>query len=50
MDPVVPGGDYEIENLLRKMYDEQKAKEYIKMFEETVAAPQTEYRVIQSGD
>ena len=33
MDPVVSGADYEIENFLRKMYDEQKANEYMKMLE-----------------
>ena len=50
MDPVVPRGDYDIENLLKKMYDEQKATEYMKMLNETEASGQTGYRMIQSRD
>ena len=50
MDPVVPGADYYIENLIRKMYEEKKANEYLKMFNETAAGPQTGYTVIQSRD
>lgn len=48
MDPVVPGADYDIENLLKKMYDEQKATEYMKMLNETEASGQTGYRMLQS--
>lgn len=50
MDPVVPGADYDIENLIRKMYEEKKANEYLKMFSETAAGTQTGYTVIQSRD
>ncbi len=31
MDWVVPGGDYDINSLLRKMYGDEKAKAIIKM-------------------
>ena len=48
MDPVIAGGDYDIESLLRKIYGEEKAKEYIQMYDETTAAPQTAYREVQS--
>jgi hypothetical protein len=54
MDPVFSGADYNEEHLLRKMYDEQKANEYIKMYikmyKEIAARPQTGYRVVQSRD
>lgn len=48
MDPVITGGDYDIGNLLKKIYGEAKAAEYIKMFDETTAAEQTGYHVVQS--
>lgn len=46
--PVVGGAGYEIDNFLKKMYDEQKANEYFKMLTDTEAREQTAYRVIQS--
>ncbi len=49
MDPVVSGGDYQIENVIKKMYDEQKANEYIKMFNDSFGGEQTFYEVVQSG-
>ncbi len=48
MDPVVSGGDYQMENVIKKMYDGQKANEYLKMFNETFAGEQTFYEVVQS--
>lgn len=48
MDPVVPGGEYNIRTLLVKMYGEQKADEYDKLFSETAAHEQTGYVEIQS--
>ncbi len=48
MDPVVSGGDYDISSLLKKMYGEEKAKEYDNMFVETLASGQTGYILVQS--
>lgn len=48
MDPVIEGGDYDIESLLQKMYGKEKAKEYATMLEETEARGQTGYRLVQS--
>ncbi|HEX5154125.1 MAG TPA: hypothetical protein VFW07_21910 [Parafilimonas sp.] len=49
MDPVIAGGDYDIEHLLQKMYGEQKGAEYMLMFNETAAGDQTWYVTVQSG-
>jgi hypothetical protein len=46
MDPVIPGGNYDIGAILKKMYGE-KAGEYGKDFDEASARPQTQYRVVQ---
>lgn len=48
MDPVVDGGDYDIGHLLEKMYGAEKAKEYMQIFDETAAAEQTGYTLVQS--
>jgi len=48
MDPVIPNTSYSILNFLKKMYGEDKAKEYYKMFEECYASPQSGYTLIQS--
>jgi hypothetical protein len=48
MDPVIPGGNYDIDELLRKMYDPQKAEEYLKMWNDTYVRDQTRYMVVQS--
>ena len=48
MDPVIPGADYNIKNLLNKMYGEQKADEHFKMFLESLTGDQTRYILIQS--
>ena len=48
MDPVIPGGDYSIESLTKKIYGDQKAKEYLAMLEETNAREQTGYIMVQS--
>ncbi|WP_018616588.1 hypothetical protein [Segetibacter koreensis] len=49
MDPVISSADYGIENLIKKMYDDQKADEYIKMYHETIASEQVFYEVVQSN-
>ncbi len=48
MDPLMEGGDYEILNLLTKMYGAEKGAQYNKMFDETQARDQTQYLVVQS--
>ena len=48
MDQVITGGDYDIESLLKKIYGEPKANEYIQMYNETTAAPQIMYSEVQS--
>jgi hypothetical protein len=48
MDPVLSGGDYDIYNLLTKIYGDQKASEYNNVFNETAASEQTMYIEIQS--
>ena len=48
IDPVVTGGNYDIESLLTKMYGEAKAKEHNKLWYESVVGEQKSYRVVQS--
>ncbi len=48
MDPVVTGGNYDITALLGKMYTPEKAAEYNKLFDESLARKQTHYTVVQS--
>jgi hypothetical protein len=48
MDPVVPGGNYNIHALLNRIYDKPKATEYNKMFDETTVGDQTPYIEVQS--
>lgn len=48
MDPIIEGGDYDIDNLLKKMYGAEKAAEYGKMFDETKSREQTQYLEVQT--
>jgi hypothetical protein len=48
MDPLIANGDYDIQSLLKKMYGDDKAGEYSKVFDETSAAEQTMYVQVQS--
>lgn len=48
MDPVITGRSYKISYYLKKMYSEEKAKEYGKMLNDCYASPQTGYTVVQS--
>lgn len=50
MDPVVKGGDYDIENLLTKMYGKAKATEYYKLYSSAHARPQVSYIATQSKE
>ncbi len=48
MDPVLPGGIYEISRILHEYYKSELANEYMKIWEEALAAPQVENELIQS--
>ncbi len=48
MDPVIQGANYQFSYYLKKKYDEEKTKEYLKMVNECYATPQTGYTVVQS--
>ena len=50
MDPVIKGGDYDIESLLTKMSGKAKATEYYKLYTTAHARPQVSYEVAQSND
>jgi hypothetical protein len=47
MDPVIPGAEYDIERLLKRMFDEARAWEYGRRVEETYARPQFSYDMKQ---
>ncbi|NOT62634.1 MAG: hypothetical protein HOP19_20705 [Acidobacteria bacterium] len=47
MDPLIPGAEYNISRLLKRMFDEAKAQEYGRMMFETYAKPQTSYDMKQ---
>lgn len=49
MDPLVPDGEYGIENILHEFYKPEIAKGYIKFWEECHEVPQAEYDVVQSA-
>ncbi len=48
MDPLVEGADYDILSLLEKAYGEDKAEEYIQLWNESLAGPQVGYDLVQS--
>jgi hypothetical protein len=48
MDPYVPGGNYDMEQLLTKIYGAPKAAQYSKMYNEAVVGDQTAYIEVQS--
>ncbi len=48
MDPLIKGGDYDIESLLTKMYGKAKATEYYKLYTTAHVRPQVSYEVTQS--
>ncbi|MEJ1237434.1 hypothetical protein WBG78_04835 [Chryseolinea sp. T2] len=39
MDPTVPGGDYDIESLMKKIYGAAEAEKYLKMYNDAVIRP-----------
>lgn len=49
MDPLIEGADYTFLGLLTKAYDEEQAKEYIQLWDESLASPQVGYALIQSA-
>ena len=49
MDPLIKGADYNILNLLKKAYSEDKAEEYYQLWIDSLASPQTGYEVTQSA-
>jgi hypothetical protein len=49
MDPVVADGSYEIENILYEYYKPEEVKEYMKVWEESLVAPQAGYDLVQSA-
>ncbi len=49
MDPVIEGADYDILGLLTKAYGEEQAKQYVQLWEESLASPQVGYSLIQSA-
>lgn len=50
MDPVVKGGNYDIERMLTKMYGKDKATEYLKLSSTAHAREQVCYYLTQSKD
>ena len=49
MDPLVEGADYDILSLLKKAYGEEKAEEYIQLWNESLSGPQVGYDLTQSS-
>ena len=49
MDPVIEGPDYDILSLLKKAYGEDKAEEYVQLWNESLVSPQVGYELIQSA-
>ncbi|RDC64422.1 hypothetical protein [Adhaeribacter pallidiroseus] len=48
MDPVIPKGNYDIENLLTRMFGETTGKEHLKLFTDALANEGKSYIEIQS--
>jgi hypothetical protein len=48
MDPVIPGGNYDIEATLKRMYPADEAARRFKMLEETFAGEPSHWIVVQS--
>lgn len=48
MDPVLKGGNYDIGQLMEKIYGPEKAKEYGRLYDEAVLEEQTSYVMVQS--
>jgi hypothetical protein len=49
MDPYIEGADYLILSLLKKAYGDDKAEEYIQLWNESLASDQVSYDLIQSS-
>lgn len=48
MDPVIEGTDYGILSLLKEAYGDDKAEEYIRLWDESLVEPQVGYELIQA--
>ncbi|QNF35839.1 hypothetical protein HUW51_13755 [Adhaeribacter swui] len=48
MDPVIRKGNYDIENLLVKMFGETTAREHFKLFTDALANDGKQYQLVQS--
>ncbi len=48
MDPLVVGGDYSFDGLT-DVYGAEKAREYLQLWQDTLASPQVGYEVVQSS-
>ena len=49
MDPLIEGADYTFMGLFTKAYGEEKAKEYVQLWDDALASPQVGYSVVQSA-
>jgi hypothetical protein len=49
MDPYVEDAEYDIESLLKQVYGAEKAQEYMHMWLDSLAEPQSGYEVIESS-
>ncbi len=49
MDPVIEGADYDFLSLLKKAHGEDKAEEYVQLWNESLVSPQVGYELIQSA-
>jgi hypothetical protein len=49
MDPVIEEGNYQILDILQKVYGDQQGEEYYKLWKEPLASPQVGYGVMQSA-
>ena len=48
MDPIIEGAEYGILRLLQQAYGEDKAAEYVQLWNESLVSPQVGYEVIQA--
>lgn len=49
MDPVIPGGIYDISSILHEFYKPELANEYMKTWDEALVSPQIQYNLVQSA-
>jgi len=49
MDPLVAGGEYDFEPILKREYPPEKIEEYLRMFYDSLVVDQVEFVVTQSA-